>query len=165
MNHSIISVLAVSLVSASAFAADVAASSRPPVAKRVSVVLQCPAGARQITTPEEAYCSKGGGVGQETLNGPFVEMHANGVKAAEGNYVDGNREGHWVFYDEGGKKRGEIEFKGDHFHGRRVVFTADGKLQVEEQWVMGKRQGTSKSYDATGKVTVTQFKDDLAVAQ
>ncbi|MBX7113183.1 MAG: hypothetical protein K1X64_02525 [Myxococcaceae bacterium] len=165
MNRSILSALAVSLVSTGALAADVAAPSRSVVAKRVAVVLQCPAGARQITTPEEAYCSKGSGAGNETLNGPFVEMHANGVKAAEGNYVEGNRDGHWVYYDESGKKRGEIDFKGDHFHGRRVVFAADGKLQVEEQWVMGKRQGASKSYDADGKVTITQFKDDLAVAQ
>lgn len=162
MNRTIISSLAFSLISTAALAGDLAAPTSSSLMKRVAIVLQCPTGTRQITTFEEAYCSKGG-IGQDKLNGPFVELHANGVKAAEGVYVNGNREGHWVFYDEGGKKRGEIDFKEDHFHGRRAVFTAEGKLQTEESWVMGKRQGATKAYDPTGKVTVTQFKDDLAV--
>jgi|CXWL01.1.fsa_nt_gi hypothetical protein len=162
MNRTILSSLALSLLSTGALAGELATPVSSPLMKRVAIVLQCPAGTHQISTPEEAYCTKGG-VGQDKLNGPFVELHANGLKAAEGVYVNGNREGHWVFYDEGGKKRGEIDFKEDHFHGKRAVFGADGKLQAEESWVMGKRQGLSKSVDPSGKVTVTQFKDDLAV--
>lgn len=163
MNRILQTAVAVSFVSTFAFAADVNAPVKNGSGKLGTVMLACPPGTQQVNTPAAVYCSIGGQRGPGKLNGPAIQLHANGVKAADGQYINGNREGRWVFFDDSGRKIGEIGFQKDDYHGRRAIFATDGKLLSEENWVEGKRQGPAMKYDPSGKATVTQFKDDVVV--
>jgi hypothetical protein len=143
-------------------------SSAPALAAGGTVKLDCPAGTVQrgtrVSKDDGVFCVKAGAArepGEPVAHGPYVDFHANGQKASEGQYQDGFRTGRWTFYDASGAKRGETEFSGGNYSGRRVEYHANGQVKREQHWVNGKRQGTETTYDAQGqKLTVTQLKDN-----
>lgn len=149
------------LVATAAFAFDapapVAAANRPVALRAIT----CASGTQQFADREGTFCRRADGV----VHGPYVGFHTNGVKNAEGAYVDGQRSGRWFFFDEQGRKVGQTDFKLDKYDGERIVFAPNGQVQLREQYVAGKREGEQVVYDLQGKVmTVTQFQGDRAVA-
>jgi hypothetical protein len=130
----------------------------------VQSVLQCPAGTQRaggLTSPYEAsLCLKLGRDGARTFHGPYVGYFKDSGKVqAMGQFENGLRVGTWTFFDETGAKVGETNFKADEYHGARVEFFADGKVKLEESFVMGKREGARREFSPTGEINVTQFRD------
>ena len=79
-------VFAVLVVSASAMAAD-------------PMKLNCAVGSKQVSDGEGLFCSRGGAPGVEKLDGPYVGLNKNGTAQSQGQYLEGGRTGHWVFFD------------------------------------------------------------------
>ncbi len=129
------------VVSASAMAAD-------------PVKLNCSAGSRQVHDGEGLFCSRGGAPGAEKLEGPYVGLHKNGTVESQGQYLNGGRTGHWVFFDANGVKTHEADFLNDEFHGKRLTYLPGGQVK-EEIWVAGRLQ-SPVAIAPTGPVRVAK---------
>ncbi|MFZ5444167.1 MAG: toxin-antitoxin system YwqK family antitoxin [Myxococcota bacterium] len=150
------------LASAAVFAAETAVGVGAAPLKPTLQSLKCGAGQHAVSDGEGFFCLAGSSQMGERLNGPAISIHKNGVKSGEGRYVNGAREGLWVFFDDQGNKVKEIEFKSDNYNGRFVEY-ANGRKIREENWVNGVRQGPQLSFDASGVATITEFRDGKPV--
>ncbi len=144
-------------------AADVNAGAAVPV-KPTLQSLKCATGMKAVSDGESLFCLAGAEKMAERRTGPFISLHKDGTKAGEGNYLNGNREGLWVFFDQQGNKTMEIEFKADNYNGKYVEFVAGRKIR-EETYVAGQRQGPQFAYDNSGVVTVTEYRNDRPVVK
>ena len=152
------------LAASAAFAGEVTRPNVPVKPKVAEPKLQCAQGAHQFNDGEGVFCVRTSPM-TEKINGPYVGIHPNGTVSSQGQYVEGNREGHWTFFDQAGHKSAEIDFARDSFHGQRVLFFENGQRKLEETYVSGKREGVQKMFDEQGRVTTaTKFADDRAVA-
>jgi hypothetical protein len=137
-----------------------------PVIK-VGHKLACPQGARQVggvgTNLGMVGCLLNVVEGNRVFHGPMISLFASGKVEAVGQAEQGFRTGKWTIFTEAGVKYAEIEFLRGDFHGRRAEFYPNGQLKVDEQWVMGKRQGLQRSFDASGTMTSVEYKDDRPV--
>jgi hypothetical protein len=156
------------------FALAAVALAQPTTLEKAPVLkpnqqLSCPAGTRQVGGLKSGMsalaCMKIAADGLRLFHGPMYSLYASGKVEAVGQNEEGFRTGKWSFFDEAGNKLGETEFLHGDYHGRRVEFTADGKLKFEEHWVNGKRQGVQKTFDAAGVATLTEYRDDRPVAK
>lgn len=146
------------------FAADTAVGVGAAPIKPTLQSLKCGAGQRAVSDGEGLFCLSGSAQMGERLNGPAISLHKNGVKSGEGRYVNGAREGLWVFFDLQGNKVKEIEFKADNYNGKLVEYL-DGRKVREENWVNGMRQGPQVAFDALGVATITQYVNDKPVSK
>ncbi len=130
--------------------------------------LNCAGGASQVGGPTSNMqmmgCMKMGSEGQRVFDGPMLSFYKGGLVEAAGQTENGFRSGKWTFYTQAGVKVGETEFKKGDYHGRRVLYFANGDVKAEEFWVEGKRQGPQKAFDESGKVSVVNFLDDRPAA-
>lgn len=158
----------VGLLAVPALAQGKAAVPAPSGGAPAVVKLECSAGTKQIGGPKSAIeasaCVKFGRDGTRIYHGPYVAYWPNGVKQAEGQYLESFRDGKWTFFDDKGVKTGETSFKAGNYDGVRVEFWPNGQKKLEESYVMGKRQGLQQTFDQTGKaLSVIEFVDDRPV--
>jgi hypothetical protein len=145
--------------------ADEAAPARVSAPLRPTLqTLKCAAGQSAVSSGDLLVCSSTGFPASERVSSPVIRVHSNGVRASEGVYVNGSREGLWLFFDEQGNKTQEVEFKNDHYDGRYVKF-AGGQKVLEHSYVAGKRQGDQRTWDAAGNLTVVRYVDDRPVSK
>ena len=140
--------LAVLMMSGLAMAADVNA---PEMGTNVK--LSCAAGSKQITDGEGIFCNRGGAVGSERLEGPYVGLNRNGTVHAKGQYNAAGRTGHWVFFNEKGIKTHEIDFVNDNFDGQRVEFYPNGQRKAVELYARGLPTAPIATFDERGAAT------------
>jgi len=93
---------------------------------------------------------------------PYVALHKNGKIQAQGEFVNGNREGLWEYFDEEGRLTGTTNFKNDQFDGKRAFFDKDGNLLEEQNWKAGNREGEWVKVEK-GERKVRKFKADRLV--
>ncbi len=140
-----------------------------PAPKAGTQGLACPAGARQVGGPasfmEATGCVKFSTDGTRVFHGPYIAYWKNGVKQAEGQYLDNFRSGKWVYFDEKGGKTGETSFKQGDYDGARVEFWPSGQKKLEEFYVAGRRQGAQKTWDLAGKVVTVDFENGRPAAK
>lgn len=152
-----------SVIGAAALAQTAPASEQAPAISS-NYKLQCPTGTHQIGGVDSGLeliaCMKDSNDDSRVFQGPMVSLWPSGKVEAVGQVVDGLRSGRWTFYDQSGLKTGETDFLGGDYHGRRVQYYPGGALKFEENWVQGRRQGVQKSWSASGKLAVAEFKDD-----
>lgn len=131
--------------------------------------LACPAGTRQVGSAKADLfalaCMKFAEGGLRIFHGPMVSFFTSGEVEAMGSMEEGLRVGTWRFFEPGGRRVGETDFLKGEYHGRRLEFQASGALKFEENWVNGKRQGPQKSFDAAGRATITEYRDDRPVTK
>ena len=135
---------AVMMMSGLAMAADL----NPELAS--SVKLSCPAGSKQVNDGEGIFCNRGGAVGSERLEGPYVGLNRNGTVHAKGQYNAAGRTGHWVFFNEKGIKTHEIDFVNDNFDGQRVEFHPNGQKKAVELYARGVLTAPVATFDERG---------------
>lgn len=176
MNGRIAILSAVVASSAFAQATKVATPVAAPVAgalERAPIIkanfkLACAAGTVQVGGPTSNLaaltCMKMGTEGMRVFHGPMYSFYKGGAVEAVGQAEQGMRSGKWTLFDEKGNKTGETEFKAGDFHGRRVVYLANGQVKSEENWVEGKRQGTQKYADDKGVLVAADYKDDRPIS-
>lgn len=102
--------------------------------------------------------------------------YLEGEKVAEGDYIEGARAGHWVFWRQGGTKRAEgnyskglkdgpweswheegtlerrVEYATGEPHGHYIEWYTNGMVRAEGDFVMGRREGDWYFYDFDGSV-------------
>ena len=74
-------------------------------------------------------------------------------KISEGNYKDGKREGHWVFYTRDGK---EINWEANFRNGKKqgvITYWYNGRKSSETSYKDDKPSGLSKHYYENGKLS------------
>ena len=134
-----IAFVSVLVVSALAFAED--------------VKLTCPAGTKQVGGQKSAFeaslCMKFSNDGQRIFHGPYLSFWSNGQKQSVGQYEEGWRSGHWVYFDQNGIKTAEIDFVHGDYSGRRVQYYPNGQIKMDETYDHGK-QLTMKTFDQNG---------------
>ncbi len=81
----------------------------------------------------------------------FVGYFANGAKATEGRYRDGEgKEGEWVYYWEDGSVRSRERFQDGNLHGRVDNFHRSGELSSSSTYVNGEETGPYCYYYPNG---------------
>jgi len=112
------------------------------------------------------------------LEGPSLRYNLNGTKEAEGNYVNGERDGRWTHWDKeknkireddwklgkrdglsvaywnNGTKRYEMPFTDDKVHGVWTEWWYEGNMQATGAKEMGKSVGLYTSWWGNGKEAV-----------
>ena len=158
-------ILSVAVAAPLAAFAQVGTTPKPQPVLSGEQALACPTGTRQSggkdTVFEATFCTKAGRLGEPLMHGPYLGLYKSGKKRVEGAYIEGNRTGVWIAYDEQGGKLEELTFDNDLWNGKRTQWIAGTKI-LEENWVAGKRQGIQKEW-LKGKEIATEFKDDAPV--
>lgn len=75
------------------------------------------------------------------------------IRVSAGNYKNGKREGHWVFYTKDGKK---VNWEANYLNGKKhgvSTFWYGGSKSSESSWDNGKRSGSSKHYYKNGNLS------------
>ena len=96
-------------------------------------------------------------------NGKVTSWYSNGELMESGAYVNGLSDGVWENYDERGLLIGEALF--DKGTGKRVIYDALGRIQMETHFVNNQKEGLETYYLTNGEIEKTiLFKEDRIVA-
>ncbi|WP_375743979.1 hypothetical protein NR800_02505 [Corallococcus interemptor] len=116
--------------------------------------LACPEGTKQAGSKADGlFCRKPELAGGNLVaHGPYRSFHANGKKAAVGQYLNGHKTGTWFFYDEAGNEYDKIEFRESNYHGTRTLSFASGKPRFIEHYQNGLKDGVFQELSEDGKV-------------
>lgn len=128
---------------------------------------------------ENGVKSMEGTVNGKNKEGEWKIYYESGELKEKGDYVANKRSGLWNTYFEDGTRKGEIEYIDDHgryteyFHNGKVYaegprsgarnvgqwryFAEDGSLQLEGEFVNGKKNGEWKHYYSSGKISSSGF--------
>lgn len=120
-------------------------------------------------------------------NGIMIEYDEKGNTITQGEYIDGLKEGKWIFriddyYEEGiyvaGERNGiwlhrytsndKKRFEGNYVNGQpdgeHVYWHEDGKLWKKGKFIYGRKDGDWKYYDELGVLILTiTYKDDVEI--
>lgn len=101
-------------------------------------------------------------------NGEWINWYGNRQVKEKINYVNGHREGKWMYYNSDGSIQTNAEYKKGKKVGEIDFFSyyPDGK--VKEKWVSfnGKREGNFlKYYETGGVMTKGKYKNDQPVGK
>lgn len=106
-------------------------------------------------TKSTYYNTKGDKLGEFTIGKGRVEVrdyYPDGTVSAEGDYLDGMRDGQWTFYDNnGGWKLAHINYEKNEFDGRVKYYHENGKVQFETDYIDGYEHGYRKTYHLNGE--------------
>jgi antitoxin component YwqK of YwqJK toxin-antitoxin module len=84
-------------------------------------------------------------------NGKWKEFNKHAVLVAEGEYVNGLKQGTWrEYYDDTGALLIEENYKNGIPHGRYRSFHPNGQLCGEGEFINGLREGYFRLYDEQG---------------
>ncbi|RKG77847.1 hypothetical protein D7W79_14360 [Corallococcus exercitus] len=136
------------------FTLGLALASPVAFAEDASTHLACPEGTKQAGSKADGlFCRKPELAGGNLVaHGPYRSFHANGKKAAVGQYLNGHKTGTWVFFDEAGREYDKIEFRESNYHGTRTLYFASGKPHFIEQYQNGLKDGVVQELSEDGKV-------------
>lgn len=100
--------------------------------------------------------------GGGTLNKKIVysTMYQNGNKRAEGEYVNGKREGPWIFYDVYGSIIAKENYVADKLNGRAVEYYDNGLRISEVEYEEGFANGYFRGYYKNGEIKTEGFYRD-----
>jgi antitoxin component YwqK of YwqJK toxin-antitoxin module len=79
-----------------------------------------------------------------------VDFHPNGIKMAEGTYVNKLKDGEWVYYDEQGLLISKETYVEGKKHGLCTTYYNNGHLLEEKHYVNGVETGPWKQYFTDG---------------
>ena len=84
------------------------------------------------------------------LDGPWVQFHRDGRKAAEGRYRAGEKHGPWTYWFEGGQVSEEVGFDMGRRHGRFAQWWPGGKKRTEGSFCHGLQCGRWTTWGEDG---------------
>lgn len=95
----------------------------------------------------------------------YVEHYANGIKKIEGQKINGERHGKWIYY----YKNGMLWSEGMYRHGERdgsaIVYYENGNKKIEGQYENGLRVGKWKIWEADGSLVKVIDLDSMLTAK
>ena len=94
----------------------------------------------------------------------YASCYGSGKVQWDGNFVDGEKDGEWVWYSENGKVKEEGNFVDGKLEGKRIDYYPSGEVGLEKNYVDGKREGKWVWYDEDGNITDEDiWRDDKCV--
>lgn len=97
------------------------------------------------------------------FDGAYVEYHANGKSAFEGNYIDGKLQGIGKGYYTNGVLKSETTFVDNEENGPFKDYHENGKLAWQGTYRNGEEFGELKKYNKDGKHVRTLDCDERAI--
>ena len=82
----------------------------------------------------------------------FYEM---GDHKEEGKYIEGNKTGEWVYTYNSVKTNFKGSFVNGDADGKHFYYYPNGRLKREEYYELGYEEGTWRSYDREGNLTLS----------
>jgi uncharacterized protein len=105
---------------------------------------------------DKYYNASGKVLGEYTIGKERTEVreyYEDGTLAAEGDYVNGQRDGQWTIYSEaGGWKYAHVNYTEDEFDGRLKYYHPNGNISFETTYQNGVEHGYRKSFYVNGKI-------------
>ena len=99
------------------------------------------------------------------MNGRW-ERYAEGILIEKGGYIEGKKDGLWVFYAQNGYKQREQEFKDGKPNGKWIEYFSVNKKSAEGEYNKGQKSGTWRNYDKKGNVlSETIFKNGKKIKE
>lgn len=80
-----------------------------------------------------------------------IMFNSDGVKSAQGQYINRQKTGVWQFWDEQGRLRSSQEFEADLPHGTCITYYTSGQILKEETYQSGVQHGPFVEYHKRGK--------------
>lgn len=109
-----------------------------------------------LLTKDTYYNLKGKVLGEYNIMKTRTEVkeyYPDGTVAAEGDYLNGLRDGQWTIYSEnGGWKLAHINYYNDEFDGRMKYYHPNGKIQFETEYKDGMEHGYRKTFHVNGEI-------------
>ena len=87
-------------------------------------------------------------------HGPWTEYWPNGNIRAQGNYLNNQRDGEWVFFRESGEKEQQGKYLQGSFHGSWIWWYPGGNIHRRERYNKGKLNGEFLELDTAGESLV-----------
>ena len=89
--------------------------------------------------------------GEMVYHGRYVQFWESGKKHSKGLWVDGKKEGEWIYWHDNGRIAKKGSFRNGKLEGRWVYVTANGRPKHRDHYQDGKRHGELIVFDkATG---------------
>jgi len=85
-----------------------------------------------------------------SYTGLQTDLYPNGNKEREGNWVNGERVGHWIFWYENGQKSGEGNWVNGERDGLMTAWYENGQKQAGGNFVNGEQHGTMTRWYENG---------------
>ncbi len=86
-------------------------------------------------------------------NGNVQFFYENGNKKEEGQFIEGNRNGKWIKWDESSNKIiSEAHYNNGKKDGVWKIWDDNGVLRYQMEYKDGKKVGTWQQYDANGEL-------------
>ena len=95
------------------------------------------------------------------LDGPWMQYHRDGKKAAEGRYRDGERDGPWTFWYASGKVEEEATYEMGRRHGRFVQWWPNGKRRTDGRFCLGLQCGEWTAWNEDGALLGTVTYEEI----
>lgn len=90
------------------------------------------------------------------LNGTYTYQDKQGLKLAEGMFLNNKKMGKWTWRHIDGTTDTEAEYQEGYLNGSRKVYSYFGFLQYETSYLNGKENGTETRYFPNGKIFYKQ---------
>jgi antitoxin component YwqK of YwqJK toxin-antitoxin module len=84
------------------------------------------------------------------LDGPFVEYHRGGLRARQGEYREGEKQGMWRIWFQSGVLEEEAEFERGRLQGRFASFWPNGRKRAEGRFCLDIQCGRWTSWSEDG---------------
>lgn len=95
---------------------------------------------------KELFCTKDG-----VKHGPYLRLHAEGMRAVEGVYANNEPDGPWSWYHPTGEKAQRGSYKSGRQVGNWTWWYPNGNTQEEGDFLNGRRTGTWVAYHESGR--------------
>jgi len=84
-----------------------------------------------------------------------VSFHSNGVKSSEGIFINKQKDGKWLYYNDNGHLIAEENYDKGKKHGKFKLFTGkEAVLLEEETWNNNLKDGAYRAYYITGALRI-----------
>lgn len=133
-----------------------------------AVKLPCPAATKQTRIDDEIACRRFDPAAKGAIPpkvGPTVRFHPNGAIASQGSYVENERDGVWIDWDDAGHRIAVKTWKAGAQQGLSITWWSNGKRQSQIEFEDGKIHGTSTTWGDDGKPLATKRYDHGKVVE
>lgn len=94
-------------------------------------------------------------------SGYVFKLDKNGEKSFEGHYLEGKRDGEFIFYEDGRLEKKE-NYKEGQRHGEFIYYYDNGQIQTRKNYKDGEEDGFFESYNKNGnKIFEGTYSDGL----
>lgn len=104
---------------------------------------------------ENGNIQKKGNYAADSLDGDWLYYFENGQLNSQGKYSDNKKEGAWKYYDTLGRLETEENFVLGKLNGQVINYFSNGNISEKKNYTSGKENGLYESYYENGQLKIT----------